>query len=388
MAKELLAAILEVQGPVGRSTGSLNAPGEVARTVLATRPRHRAAVLELSADRRGHVDASLRILRPQVAVVTCVGWDHYTTYRGPDAAAAEKAKLVASLPAHGTAVLNADDERVRAMAAACRGRVILYGTAAEAELRATAIHGDWPDRLAFTATWKGESAAVTTRLCGAHWLPSVLGAIGGGLALGVPLADAAAAVGRVEPWPGRLSPFPTPQGITFLRDDWKAPLWSVPLALDVLGRARAERKVAVLGTISDAPGSRSGRLRQVASRALDVADVVLFVGRNAHLALGARRHARDASLHARATVREASIFLRDLLRPGDLVLLKGSNSDHLARIALDWTREVGCWRTDCRLGAVLCDNCRLLPIPFHPAHVTEPRHDAPAVSLGGTAATP
>jgi UDP-N-acetylmuramoyl-tripeptide--D-alanyl-D-alanine ligase len=363
MAKELLAAVLEDLGPVARSRRSLNEPRETARTVLATRWRHRAAVVEISAHEAGFVAASARILQPHVAVVTCVGWDHYTVYRGPDAVAAEKARLVASLSRDGTAVLNADDVRVRGMAAACRGRVLLFGTSAEAELRASDLHGDWPERLAFTASWRGESARVSTRLVGEHWLPSVLAAMGGGLALGVPLSAAAAAVARVEPVTGRLSPVETAQGITFLRDDCKSPMWSVPIALEVLRRARAARKVAVFGSISDAPGNKARAYRKAASRALLAADVVLFVGPHAHLGLHARTAAPGKLLQAVATPREASVWLRARLRPGDLVLLKASGSDHLARLALEWTREVGCWRANCGRTYVLCDNCRLLPIP-------------------------
>jgi UDP-N-acetylmuramyl pentapeptide synthase len=335
----------------------------VARTVLSTRRRHRTAVVEVSAHESGLIAASLRILRPRVALVTCVGSDHYTLYRGADAVAAEKARLVASVPRDGVALLNADDERVRAMAGACRGRVVLFGTSPEAELRASDVRADWPGRLAFTATWAGESAPVLTRFVGDHGLPSVLGAMAGGLALGVPLAEAAAAVARVEPSPGRLSPLETPEGITFLRDDWKSPMWSVPRALDVLRRASADRKVAVIGTISDAPGSKSRAYRRVAAQALELADVVVFVGPHAHLALQAEP-APGKFLHVAATVREASQLLRGLLRPGDLVLLKGSSSaDHLARLALEWTREVGCWRTRCGRALLLCDHCRLLPIP-------------------------
>jgi UDP-N-acetylmuramyl pentapeptide synthase len=363
-AKELLGAVLEHRGPVARSRRSLNVPDEVARTVLATRRRHRSAVVEVSAHEPGLMRASLRILRPRVAVVTCVGWDHYTLYRGPDAVAAEKAILVASLSSRGAAVLNADDERVRAMAAACRGRVLLFGTAADAELRASEVRSEWPDRLSFTVGWNGETARVSTRLVGEHWLPSVLGAMGGGLALGVPLAAAAAAVGRVEPPSGRLSPLETPEGITFLRDDCKSPLWSLPLALEVLRRARARRKVAVIGTISDAPGNKARSYRKMASRALLAADVVLFVGPHAHLGLKVTPPEAGKLLHAVVTPREASVYLRRLLEPGDLVLLKGSSAaDHLARLALEWTREVGCWRTNCGRTFVVCDNCRLLAVP-------------------------
>jgi UDP-N-acetylmuramyl pentapeptide synthase len=143
-------------------------------------------------------------------------------------------------------------------------------------------------------------------------------------------------------------------GVWFVQDDKKASAWSFDPVFEFLAAARATRKVLVVGTISDYPGSTTAAYVRLARRALAVADEVAFVGPQAE-----RVRKLDAVLRF-ATVREAADHFRDSLRDGDLVVLKGSNrADHLRRILLAREREVRCWRESC--GKVrFCEDCRLL----------------------------
>ena len=358
MTKELIAAVLGTQWCGHRNAASKNELRWVVRTILATRPWHSFCVVEVGASGPGSLDRPLGLLRPRIAVVTHIGDDHRSAFRTPDATAREKEKLVAALPADGTAILNADDPRVAAMGAACAGRVITYGTTPEAAVRADEIRGAWPERLAFTVHHGGQTLPVQTRLCGTHWTWAVLAALATGVALGVPLERAVTAVGAVEPVPGRLSPLTDPAGVTFIRDEWKAPLWSMPSALGFLADARAPRKIAVIGTISDFNTGRSMRHVAVFRQARAIADHVVFVGPYASRGLRARRDPQDAAVRAFGTVRQASDYLQTLLRPGDLVLLKSSSADHIERIALRRTDGIACWLTRCGRNG-LCDTCSL-----------------------------
>jgi UDP-N-acetylmuramyl pentapeptide synthase len=240
-----------------------------------------------------------------------------------------------------------------------------FGLSEHVDVRASEVSATWPERLSFTVTSGADSARVRTRLCGAHWTPSVLAALAVGRVMGVPLTEAARSVELVDPFRGRMRPIEA-GGVTFIEDDWKASFWSIPFALEFLASARAARKIVVLGTLSDYPGSPSKRYSEVASRALDAADHVVFVGPNANRCLRARRHLRGENLRVFATVREAHAFLEGFLRPGDLVLLKGSlTADHLGRLALARTRGVACWRARCGR-KVFCEGCRLRTIPALP----------------------
>jgi UDP-N-acetylmuramyl pentapeptide synthase len=331
--KELAAAVLSARLQGVWSPTTRNSLFAVAATLVRTRVHHDFCLQEVGSWGTGTLSRSVALLRPDVAVVTNVGADHYKAFRSLEATAREKRTLVEGLAADGVAILNADDPHVAAMAAFAPGRVTTYGLAPDADVRATDVVDAWPDRLAFTVHHAGRSLPVRTRLCGAHLAPCVLAALAVGIELGVPLEDAVAAVAGVEPWRARMSPVELEDGVAFVRDDWKAPLWSVPPALAFLGRARSARRIAVIGTLSDYPGSNEKRYAAVARQALEAAEHVVFVGRWARGALRAAPAGRPEALRAFERVEEAAAHLREFLRPGDLVLLKGSQTvDHLERI--------------------------------------------------------
>ncbi len=360
--KELVAAVLGTRHRVTKSPGTHNAAHWVSHTVLGVRRGDGFCVQELGATGPGSLDDPIALVRPRVAVITNVGGDHRSAFRTLDATATEKGKVVAAVPPHGLAVLNADDPRVLAMAGSCRGRVLTYGLRPDAVVRAESVTSSWPDRLSFVAIHGEQRVAVHTRFCGVHWVHACLAAIATGVGLGVPLRVAAAALAAVEPLPGRYQPV-VADGVTFIRDEVKASLWSVAPALEFLRDARAPRKVAVIGTISDYSGRASQIYAAVARQALDVADEVIFVGPQALRAGGARSHPKGTALHAFLTARDAHRHLSATLVPGDLVLLKGSQrADHLLRLVLSRRGRIACWRTNCRR-LKFCDDCLLLGVP-------------------------
>ena len=355
-----------------KSPGTHNAAHWVSRTVLGVRRDDGFCVQELGASGPGSLDDPIALVRPRVAVITNVGGDHRKAFRTLDATATEKAKLVAAVPVDGLAVLNADDPRVMAMAGSCRGRVLTYGLTPDAAVHAESVTSSWPDRLSFVAIHGEQRVVVHTRFCGVHWVHACLAAITTGVGFGIPLADAAAALADVEPWSGRLNPVEA-GGVTFIRDECKASLWSIGPSLEFLRSARAPRKVAVIGTISDYGGRASAVYASVARQALEVADEVIFVGPQAHRCAAARAHPKGAALHAFLTARDAHRHLSDTLVPGDLVLLKGSQrADHLLRLVLARKSRIACWRTTCRR-IKFCDECLLLRVPQLPWPATARR---------------
>lgn len=355
--KELLLGVLSHKRRGVGNPASLNAFPEVAKTVLRVRPKHDFCVTELSEDKPGAMDQPLALLNPSIGIVTVIGDDHATAYQSRDDVATEIGKLVASLPATGTAVLNADDETVLAMATHCSAKVITYGTSPEAELRAENISSIWPDQLQFTAVHGRQSAKINTRLCGSHFIPSVLGAIGGGLATGMTLAECAEGIANVDPVDGRMQPVMTTDGVTFIRDDFKAPLWAIDASFEFMRTARAARKIIVIGMLSDTGSEKGVKYWKTAMLAQEIADITIFVGPWASSALKARKPGGENSLRTFSHVHDASEYINSITRDGDLVLLKGSNKqDHLQRIILARSETIACWRDDCARDS-FCNEC-------------------------------
>ena len=356
-AKELLFAVLSRSGKGVASTGTLNNYVALAYTLWRVRPWHKFCVAELSENQPGVLREQLALLRPNIGIVTVVRDDHLVEFGSRDALAAEMAKLVAFLPATGTAILNADDERVLAMAAPCTAKVITFGISPKAELRAEDISSTWPNRLRFIAVYGKDRTQVITQLYGSHWVPAVLGAIGGGLATGMSLADCAAGIATVAPFEGRMQPVTTPDGVTFIRDDFKAPLWTLDACFDFMKTARAKRKIIVIGELSDTGPNKEAKYTNAARISQDIADITVFVGPWASSALKARRAEMGDALKVFAHGRDAAEFINTISRAGDLILLKGSvKHDHLLRIILTRSNEIACWRDDCAK-VIFCSEC-------------------------------
>jgi UDP-N-acetylmuramoyl-tripeptide--D-alanyl-D-alanine ligase len=359
--KELVAAILETQGRTIKTQGNRNFLSPVGATILKTRRRDRFFVAEVGTMQPGDIPQTAALLRPQIAVVTGIGSDHRSSFKTFDATAAEKRSLVEALQPDGVAVLNADDPRARAMAAAAPGRVVLFGEAADADLRAEDVEATWPQPLRFTLVSGGERTPVATGLYGAHWVPAVLAALAVAEVVGMERAVALVALAGVAPPSGRMEPRVV-DGVTFLLDDFKGSADSVQAALAFLDAAAAQRKVVVLGELSDLPRGTAQAYPDVARASLAVADEVVFVGPKAKYA--AKAGGPDVPLRALGTVREAAVYLRETLRPGDLVLVKGNGFlDHQRRIVLAFRGDdVGCWRERCGRNG-FCETCALLTIP-------------------------
>jgi UDP-N-acetylmuramyl pentapeptide synthase len=314
----------------GRKSAGSNGLKVIAGAVLRTTKADAFSVIEVAAWEPGSVARAARVVQPDVAVVTNIGSDHRGTFRTLEATAAEKSDLAAHLRRDGTLVLNADDPRVMAMAPKFSGTTVTFGLAPEAMLRAQDVRSEWPQRMSFTLCYGGSSLPVVTKLCGRHWVSSALATLAVAVALELSLEEAVSSLAQVDPYPGRMSPVER-DGAVFIRDDHKAPLWTVDAVLDFLSEAHACRKIAVFGTLSDYSGSSSGKYRAVARRALAVCDEVLFVGANA-VRVKKLSAAATGRLHAFPSVDDAARHVRSDLRPGDLVLLKGSSVDRLDRI--------------------------------------------------------
>jgi UDP-N-acetylmuramoyl-tripeptide--D-alanyl-D-alanine ligase len=367
--KELIHAAVSPTLQGQRSPESRNRFLTVFLTLLRTRRRHAYCLQEMSANGPGSLAHLIELFQPRYGVVTTVGTDHYSAFRGAAAVALEKGRLVEALPPQGTAFLNADDEQVRAMRERTQARVVTFGRAADAHVRAEDIAYGWPRPLSFRLLVHGQDAGrVEVPLYTVAHLPDVLAALAVAVELGVPVQRAIAALQSFQAVRGRLQVAPTPGGVTFVGDHWKASLSSLPPALDFLQHAHAGRRWMVLGTLSDYPGAAGERYRQVARRALEVAEGVVFVGPNAHLVERVKQRLPERALYAFGSLRELAQFLEGELRAGDLVLVKGSGVvDHLERLILHCQSPITCWRHACGRTQVSCYECRLLRKPAQPA---------------------
>lgn len=363
-AKECLGTILASLYPTYRTRLNQNAPLGVALNILHVWPWHRFAVLEVATGQPGMMRSSARMLRPDVVVVLNLKRTHTTAFRTLAEHASEKELLVRAVRPGGLAVLNADDPRVASLADGKKLRVTTFGMTEGCDMVAARVAGTWPERLSFEVRSGLETLAVRTRLVGVHWTTSALAALATAHALGFRMAGAVEALHAVEPFPGRCQPARVPSGAIFLRDDYNSSIDSISPSLSVLRDAEAERRVLVMTDVSDLGVNRRVRLRHLAPEICASADSAVIIGEAAEF--GKRRlvEAGMASedVHAFDNLQPAAEFLRSKLRGGDLVLLKGRTTDHVARVFFAQLGDVRCWKSYCRK-TILCDHCPDLGTP-------------------------
>ena len=372
--KDLSAAMLSRLAPCNKSPGSRGANDGVDLTVRTTTRSHRFCVVEVGATKPGKLDRSVRAIRPHIAAITLIAREHYSSFGSLEAIAAEKAKTVRALGVKGTAVLNIDDPYCREIGNTHAGPVIWFGKDAAATLRLLECSSRWPDPLSVSIAFQGTEYTVRTKLHGTHLVLPVLAAIGIAVAAGMPISKAIDALADIPPSEGRMQVVQTDDGVTWLRDDWKAAHWSMQPPMDFIGEAPAQRKIIVIGTISDSPRSPSQRYTRAARDALKAADIVILVGPQAMQVEREKCEVAGKSLQSFATLRQASHFLDSELRSGDLVLLKGTNlQDHLVRLLLNHCNPIQCWTPSCGRYA-MCSDCPQLhagPARLHQSVVSQ-----------------
>lgn len=343
--KDVLAQVLAGAGPTVWPERSFNNEIGLPLTVLRADPTTRYLVLEMGASGLGHIDYLTRIAPPDVAAVLVVGTAHVGEFGGVDAIARAKAEIVAGLRPGGTAVLNADDARVSAMAATAPADVVTFGRRADADVRAEDVRLDEHGRASFTLRAAGAAAPVRLLLVGEHHVHNALAAAAAALAAGLDVAVVADALGRARALsPHRMQVTERADGVTIIDDSYNANPDSMRAALKALAIAgRGRRTVAVLGEMLEL-GADHVRAHDEIGRLvvrLDV-DRLLVVGEGARaLHLGATQEGSWGDESALVPDLDAAeAWLEAELRPGDVVLVKSSQGAGLWRLADRLTQAV------------------------------------------------
>jgi UDP-N-acetylmuramoyl-tripeptide--D-alanyl-D-alanine ligase len=352
--KDLLAVLLADLGPTVAPFGSFNNELGLPLTALGCDGATRYLIAEMGARQPGNIAHLCTIAPPRIAVVLNVGAAHGGIFGSRDVTARAKGELPAALPPGGIAVLNTDDPRVRAMPTPAGVRVVSFGRAADAQVRAQHVRVDEQARPGFTLVVGGEQAQVRLRLHGEHHVSNALAAAAVAVQAGLGVQRVAELLSRAEPashW--RMEVAGSPDGVTVVNDAYNAnpdSMRAALMALAVMGRGGSDgprRTWAVLGEMlelgedSAAEHETIGHLvaAQKISRLVAVGD---GAARAIHQGAVRERSAPVGSAPVESAPVEsawvpdqdaASRLLREQLRTGDIVLVKASRSVGLDALA-------------------------------------------------------
>jgi len=314
--KDLAWAALAVSKRTWANERSFNNEQGLPTTLLNTPDGTEVMVLEMGMRGLGQIDELCSIAQPTIGVVTRVAEAHSELVGGIEGVARAKSELVRALAAEGVAILNADDPRVRAMAASSAAPVLLFGEAADAEIRVRDVRLDELARATFHLDTPWGAHEVRLGISGRHMVHNAaaalacVGAVGGDVAAG---AAALAAVGLTAM---RMDVRHTRTGAIVLDDSYNANPTSMRAALDTLASLPAQRRFAVLGLmaeIEDAPAEHFAVERYARTLGIQV------------IAFGTDLYG--------VTPTDDPVGALGSLAGGDAVLVKGSRVVGLERIA-------------------------------------------------------
>jgi UDP-N-acetylmuramoyl-tripeptide--D-alanyl-D-alanine ligase len=327
--KDLIAQLAVRLGPTVAPPGSFNNELGHPYTALQAGPETRYLVMEKGARGVGHVRYLCDVVPPRISVVLNVGVAHLGEFGSVETIALAKGELVEALPADGLAVLNADDPRVDAMASRTEARVVRYGESERADVRAVDVTLDGRGRPSYTLVTPEGSAPVRLGLTGRHQVSNSLAAAAVARELGLPLADLAVALGELGlVSTRRMDVVERPDGVTLIDDSYNANPASTGVALRALASMRGTgRTVAVLGYMAELGDFEREGHQQVGRLAAELGiDRLLVVGEPAApIHEGATAVSNWGGESVLLTDQAAAVeVLRSELRPGDVVLVKGS----------------------------------------------------------------
>jgi UDP-N-acetylmuramoyl-tripeptide--D-alanyl-D-alanine ligase len=326
--KDFTAAVLSRRYEVAATRGNLNNHIGVPLSVLATTQQHTAAVWEMGMNHPGEIAPLCEIARPKYGIITNIGTAHIEFFGSRDAIAEEKGTLARALPADGILFIPAICDYHEYLRQRTKAAIIPVGNG-RGLVRAEDLRFE-AERSCFTLAIEGEGKAeVELPVPGRHMVTNALLAAGTGWKLGVPLVEIAAGLAAAKLTGGRLHRYDW-QGVTVIDDTYNANPESMAAAIETLADtpvSNGARRIIVLGRMGELGSHGPAAHLHVGELAARRHLTVLAVGEGSE---GIARGARDAAYFP--LLEDAAEWLSREVKPGDVVLLKGSRTATVERV--------------------------------------------------------
>lgn len=330
--KEYLRLILRKKYKVSSNPGNLNNHIGVPLTVLETDEESEYLVSEVGANHLGEVAFLAGILKPDIGVITNIGDAHIGLFGSREGIATAKAELLASIEREGHAVLPADDEYIHVLRGTAVCRVATFGYSDRSDFRITSVD-DTGERIAF----KINGLSLTLKSFGVYNLLNAAAAFAVGDVCGIEPESACEALAEAEPIPRRSRVYRW-GGLVIVDDSYNANPSSMRASLEALQRIEGSRHLAVLGDMAEL-GRYSEEAHHEMGRfiARSSVDRLYWLGKSGDIVREGAGHKMKKTVRVFAAIDELCDALDEELKPGDVVLVKGSRAAGLER-AVDHIR--------------------------------------------------
>lgn len=331
--RAMVAEALSGSFSVYQTRGNLNSQIGVPVMLLETGDEE-IAVLEMGMSEAGEMDRLTQMVRPEIAIITCIGVAHIEQLKTRENICREKLAIAHGMKRDGILLLNGDDDMLAAMRDTAEQKVYLYGTGAECEFRAENIR-IVAGKAEFDMVYREKRVPVSLSMPGRH---NVLNALAALAACELSGADIEAGAERLSAFQGvkMRQQIDSLDGYTVIDDSYNANPDSMKAGLRVLMEYPAQgRKVAVLGDMLELGREEAAFHEEIGSFAAAIGvDILCTIGeRAAKMEKPARETAGQISVKHFESREELTAYLKKLLEPGDVVLLKASRGMQLNLVA-------------------------------------------------------
>jgi UDP-N-acetylmuramoyl-tripeptide--D-alanyl-D-alanine ligase len=333
--KEAIAHVLSARFRVLKSEGNFNNHFGLPLMLLKVEPEHDVAVIEMGMSHAGEIRALAKIAQPEIGVVTNVAPVHLEFFDSIAGIARAKYELIESLPATGTAVLNADDEYVSQFGRDFKGKVVTYGVCATADVRPEHVTTRGAEGSEFDVVMPGAREHARLPLVGEHNILNALAAVAVGLTRGLTPSEAVGALASLAP-PDKRGQVLQLGNITVINDCYNSNPKALRAMVDALVAMKAGRRIVVAGEMLEL-GPAGEEMHHAAGQHLGEKKIDVLVGVRG-LAQAMVEGAKHAGARAEfvATPEEAGEWLAREARDGDVVLLKASRGVKLEKALETW----------------------------------------------------
>jgi UDP-N-acetylmuramoyl-tripeptide--D-alanyl-D-alanine ligase len=333
--RRFLAALLRTRYRVLETLGNFNNHLGVPLSLLCLEPQHEIAVLELGMNHSGEITQLAGICLPDAGLVTNVAAVHTQFFASLEEVARAKEELVRSLPETGWLVFNADDPRVAAMAQRYRGRSVSFGFGTGADYRIVEIEAVGLSATRFAIEGPGGKLNAEIRFLGRGFVANAAAAVAAAVELGVDVRDIPAVLRQVRPG-GHRGEFHEWGQVSVYDDSYNSNPEAVATLLEAVAAVRGNRRwILALGDMLELGEQSADHHRRIGRLAAQAApDMLVTVGdESRHLAMAALEAGFPCEQqHHFENAESAASLVRDWVRPGDLVVVKGSRGIGMERI--------------------------------------------------------
>jgi len=333
--KDMISSILGQKFSVLKTQGNFNNEIGLPLTVFNLEDTHQAAILEMGMSDFGEISRLSRIAKPNVAVITNIGVSHIGNLGSRENILKEKLEILEGISNKGTLLINNDDDMLSTIKDIKNVKIVTFGINSDCDLKAVDIRNKGEKGVSFSIIIKGTSYGVDIPVPGIHNVYNALAGIGVGLELGLSVQQIINGITKFTPGKMRMNIIDT--GLyKVINDAYNASPQSMEAALKVLSDiGGTKRKIAVLGDMLELGDYSSKGHRDVGRICAENADILIACGTSSEdTAKGALEAGMEENkVYYFATTPEAISYIKNILKTGDTILIKGSRGMKMEEIA-------------------------------------------------------